>query len=54
MGSFGGYYKGDKKKLKRQILEKKAQNLSNSGSGFVLPKVEIIRGGKKEDNPREE
>ena len=42
MGQFGGFYKGDKKKPKKQELLKKAQKLSNRQS-FVLPKVEIIK-----------
>lgn len=45
MGQFGGYYKGEKRKLKKEVLEKKAQKLSSSG--FVLPEVEIIKKGKK-------
>lgn len=48
MGQFGGFYKGDKKKSKKVTLEKKAVTLSSTGS-FVLPKIEIIRKGKKED-----
>jgi len=47
MGSFGGFYKGEKRKTKKNILEKKAASLSVKQS-FVLPKVEIIRKGKKE------
>jgi len=47
MGQFGGYYKGDKKKLKRNVLEKKAGK-QISGSSWQLPVVEIIKKGKKE------
>lgn len=45
MGQFGGFYKGDKKKQKKNILEKKAQVFSQKSS-FVLPTVEIIKKGK--------
>jgi len=48
MGSFGGYYKGDKKKLKKSQLEKKAHKQVSSTGGWQLPKVEIIKKGKKE------
>lgn len=47
MGNFGGFYKGDKKKIKKQLLERKARVLSQTG-GFVLPTIEIIKKGKKE------
>jgi hypothetical protein len=46
MGSFGGYYFGERKRRKKEELEKKARRLSLQKS-FVLPKVEII-GKKKE------
>ncbi len=46
MGQFGGFYKGDKKKLKKSILEKKASKLESKQT-FFLPKVEIIKKGKK-------
>lgn len=42
MGQFGGFYKGEKKKLKKEILAKKAQQLVNK-KPFVLPKVEVIK-----------
>ncbi len=42
MGSFGGFYKGDKKKIKKHLLDKKARSLSQQ-QGFVLPTVEIIK-----------
>lgn len=48
MGSFGGYYKGERKKTKKTILEKKALKFSTGGT-FVLPKIEIIKKGKNED-----
>lgn len=47
MGSFGGYYKGDKKKPKKKDLEKKAHNTFSGGS-WQLPTVEIIRKKKKD------
>lgn len=47
MGNFGGFYKGDKKKIKKQLLERKARVLSQT-SGFILPQVEIIKKGKQE------
>jgi len=46
MGQFGGFYKGDKKKIKKSLLEKKALKLGSEQT-FVLPKVEIIKRGKK-------
>lgn len=48
MGQFGGYYKGDKKKFKKTILEKKAQRQIETTSPWQLPQVEIIKKGKKE------
>lgn len=48
MGQFGGYYKGDKRKLKKSLLEKKAQKQIGAFSPWQLPKVEIIKKGKKE------
>lgn len=47
MGQFGGFYKGDKKKPKKVILEKKAQGFAGKQS-FVLPTIEIIKKGKNE------
>jgi len=46
MPNFGGYFKGDKKKIKKSILEKKAQKQMNSS--WSLPQVEIIKKGKKD------
>lgn len=44
MGSFGGYYKGEKRKKKKEALEKEA---ARNVKVFVPPKVEIIgRKGK--------
>lgn len=40
MGSFGGFYKGDKKKPSKAELDKKAKKaMGSSASGFVLPKL---------------
>lgn len=47
MGQFGGYYKGDKKKSKKTVLDKKADIFSRKQT-LVLPKVEIIKKGKHE------
>ncbi len=43
MGSFGGFYKGEKKKQKKEVLEKKATHI---GRVNFVPQVEII-GRKK-------
>lgn len=48
MGQFGGYFKGDKKKLKKSLLEKKAQKQISATSPWQLPQVAIIKKGKKE------
>lgn len=48
MGQFGGFFKGDKKKIKKTILEKRASKLEMQRV-FVLPKVEIIKKGKHEE-----
>ncbi len=45
--TFGNLYKGDKKKLKKSALEKKAVKALGSSS-WQLPQVEIIKKGKKE------
>lgn len=47
MGDHSGFYKGDKKKLKKTELEKKAAKQMTS-SAWVLPQIEIVRKGKKE------
>lgn len=43
MGSFGGFYKGEKKKMKKEEMEKKAGHIARVQS---VPQVEII-GRKK-------
>lgn len=48
MGSFGGYYKGEKKKFKKTVLEKKAARQMLGGANIELPQVTIIKKGKKE------
>lgn len=48
MGNFGGFYKGDKKKIKKGTLDKKARILSQKPT-FILPTIEIIKRGKKEE-----
>ncbi len=47
MGSFGGFYKGDKKKPKKGQLEKKAQKQLSTSGGWQIPHVDIIKKGKK-------
>lgn len=42
MGMHGGFFKGDKKKIKKEILEKKASHIKRPA---MTPQVEII--GKK-------
>lgn len=49
MGAFGGYYKGEKKKLKKTELDKKAQRQLGSTGSWQLPQVQIIKKGKKEE-----
>ncbi len=44
MGSFGSFYKGDKKKKKKEYLERQA---SRGEKIYVVPRVEIIGKGKK-------
>lgn len=48
MGSFGGFYKGEKKKPKKKDVDKKAQKQLSSNTSWSLPQVEIIKKGKKE------
>ncbi len=43
-GVYGGFFKGDKKKKKKEILEKKAQEINRV---YAVPQVEIIKKGKK-------
>lgn len=47
MGTFGGFYKGDAKKMKKKDLEKKAVR-QMGGTAWAPPQVEIIKKGKKE------
>ena len=42
MGMFGGFYKGDKKKLRKEVLEKKASKIKKAN---FVPQIEIL--GKK-------
>lgn len=48
MGSFGGYYSGEKRKKKKEEMAKKSRQISFE-QPFVLPKVEIISKKKKEE-----
>lgn len=43
MGSFSGYFKGEKKKLRKETLEKKATHIVRLQT---TPQVEIIGKGK--------
>ena len=43
MSSFGGYYKGEKRKLKKELLEKK---MTRAPKVEVAPRV-VILGKKK-------
>lgn len=43
MGSYGGFYKGEKKKLKKDALERRASQMSRVS---VSPQIEIIGKGK--------
>ncbi len=47
-GGHGNLYKGDKRKLKKSQLEKKAERQMHAGAGWQLPQVTIIKKGKKE------
>ncbi len=44
--AFGGFYKGEKKKPKKGVLEKKAEKMIGD---WTPPQVEIIGKGKKKD-----
>ncbi len=48
MASNSGFYTGDKKKMKKSDLEKKAQKQMGSSASWQLPQVEIIKKGKKD------
>ena len=45
MANQGGFFKGEKKKSKKDKLE---QNAGAIGGFYTPPKVEIIKKGKKE------
>jgi hypothetical protein len=47
MTSFGDFNNDKKKKLKKSVLEKKAQKQMGSAV-WSLPQVEIIKKGKKD------
>lgn len=44
MGGFGSYYKGERKKLSKEKLEKRAQL---AGKIKIVPRVEILGKKKK-------
>lgn len=44
MGSYGGFYKGEKKKKKKEALEEQAMRAIKN---YAPPKIEIISKGKK-------
>ena len=44
MGVYGGFYKGDKKKKKKEYLEKQASKIVHI---YTPPKIEIVGKGKK-------
>ena len=44
-GVYGGFYKGDKKKKKKEYLEKQATHIAKV---YSVPRVEIIGKGKRE------
>ena len=48
MGSFGDYTYDKKKKLKKSVLEKKAQRQMQSSANVQMPQVTIIKKGKKD------
>lgn len=45
MGVFGGFYKGDKKKKKKEYLEKQSAEIHRI---YAPPRVEIIGKKKRE------
>ena len=47
MPSFGDFNNNKKRKLKKSVLEKKAQKQMGTAS-WGLPQVEIIKKGKKD------
>lgn len=48
MGSFGDYTYDKKKKLKKSVLEKKAQKQIAGTGQWQMPQVTIIKKGKKD------
>ena len=48
MGSFGDFNNDKKRKLKKSVLEKKAQKQMSGSVGWQMPQVEIIKKGKKD------
>ena len=44
MGVYGGFYKGEKRKKKKEILERQVDQIRHI---YTPPKVEIIGKGKK-------
>ena len=44
MANYGGFYKGDKKKPKKEVFERKALKIESNQPSFTLP--EIIPKGK--------
>jgi hypothetical protein len=48
MPSFGDYNNEKKRKLKKSLLEKRAQRQMQSSANVQMPQVEIIKKGKKD------
>lgn len=48
MPSFGDYTYDKKRKLKKSVLEKKAQKQMGGGGVWQMPQVTIIKKGKKD------
>ena len=48
MPSFGDFNNDKKRKLKKSVLEKKAQKQMSSSTAWQMPQVEIIKKGKKD------
>lgn len=42
MADSSGFFKGEKKKVKKAVLDKKARQLTGKNT-FVLPEVEIVK-----------
>jgi|GEM_PF-6043308 len=45
MGSFGGFYKGEKRKYSKEELAKKAKKNQQPGTTFKLPEI-IVKKDK--------